>query len=411
MWLTLAILAAVAALMGYSWIVWHAPLLLVPDLATPAPSASPMSPAERATSSHNARLLVVSGGGALVVAIGLLYTARNYRLAHRGQVTDRFTKALEHLSSSELYVRVGGVHALTHVLRDSPSHHTDVLQVLVAFVRHRAPRATADDTPSPIYPRPKPPAEPDPDVQAALTAIVTRPRRPEYEPPGILYLAELRLTGAQLSHGQLQNADLSGAQLQNANLREAQLQNANLRRAQLQEASLMEAQLQQADLFAAQLQRANLPGAQLQEANLVGAQLQEAYLEEAQLQRADLSLAQLQKADLLAAQLQEAKLIRAQLRKANLLAAQLQQANLAQAQLQQANLAQAQLHEAHLDGAKLFGTRLQEVVLHTPDGADAAEGLNAAQLATAEIDEATTLPTGMREALQVHREWRQRSVH
>jgi len=54
---------------------------------------------------------------------GLLYTARNYRLSRRGQVTDRFTTALERLGSSELYVRIGGVHALEHVMRDSADHH------------------------------------------------------------------------------------------------------------------------------------------------------------------------------------------------------------------------------------------------------------------------------------------------
>ncbi|WP_171064131.1 hypothetical protein [Actinomadura soli] len=69
---------------------------------------------------HNARLLVVSAGGAIVVAISLLYTARNYRLSHRGQVTDRFTKALERLSSEDIDARLGGIYALAHVGADSP---------------------------------------------------------------------------------------------------------------------------------------------------------------------------------------------------------------------------------------------------------------------------------------------------
>jgi len=89
---------------------------------------------------HSARLLVISVGGALVVLIGLLCTARNYRLSRRGQVTDRFTIALERLGSSELYVRIGGVHALEHVMRDSPGHHDDVIEVLTAFIRDRTRR-------------------------------------------------------------------------------------------------------------------------------------------------------------------------------------------------------------------------------------------------------------------------------
>jgi hypothetical protein len=89
---------------------------------------------------YNARVLVISVGGAIVVGTGLLYTARNYRLSRRGQVTDRFTIALERLGSSELYVRIGGVHALEHVMRDSAGHHDDVIEVLTEFIRDRAPR-------------------------------------------------------------------------------------------------------------------------------------------------------------------------------------------------------------------------------------------------------------------------------
>ncbi|GAA3749559.1 hypothetical protein GCM10022225_37280 [Plantactinospora mayteni] len=44
-------------------------------------------------------LLAISFGGAPVVLVGPLYTARNYRLSHRGQVTDRLTNALERLGS------------------------------------------------------------------------------------------------------------------------------------------------------------------------------------------------------------------------------------------------------------------------------------------------------------------------
>jgi hypothetical protein len=89
---------------------------------------------------YNARLLVISVGGAIVVLTGLLYTASGYRLSRRGQVTDRFTVALERLGSTELYVRIGGVHALEHVMRDSAEHHDDVIEVLTAFIRDRAPR-------------------------------------------------------------------------------------------------------------------------------------------------------------------------------------------------------------------------------------------------------------------------------
>ena len=97
---------------------------------------------------YDARVLVISVGGAIVVGTGLLYTARGYRLSRCGQVTDRFTVALERLGSGELYVRIGGVHALEHVMRDSAEHHNDVIEVLTAFIRNRAPRRDRQVWPS-----------------------------------------------------------------------------------------------------------------------------------------------------------------------------------------------------------------------------------------------------------------------
>ena len=129
---------------------------------------------------YNARVLVISVGGAVVVGTGLLYTARNYRLSRRGQVTDRFTTALERLGSSELYIRIGGVHALEHVMRDSADHHDEVIEVLTKFIRDRAPRcARQSDHPVWMHPVtgsvPDLPSEPTPDIQAALTAVGHRP--------------------------------------------------------------------------------------------------------------------------------------------------------------------------------------------------------------------------------------------
>ncbi|SRR6266516_981207 len=122
---TLAILLGLAAVAAYGVTLWRAPGWMH---------------ATTLQDRYNARVLVISVGGAIVVGPGLLYTARNYRLSRRGQVTDRFTIALERLGSSELYVRVGGAHALEHVMRDSAEHHDDVIEVLTAFTRDRTSR-------------------------------------------------------------------------------------------------------------------------------------------------------------------------------------------------------------------------------------------------------------------------------
>ena len=243
----------------YVLALWRAPDLLVNQDLLHDPG---LGPEHHLAAEHSARLIVISIGGAMVVVTGLLYTARNYRLAHRGQVTERFTKALERLGSDEIYVRIGGVHALEHVMRDSPEHHSDVVEVLVAFIRGRAPRRADElvDEGRWMHPpigtdTPELPSEPDADVQVAFRVLGRRPNRPNIGEQ--LDFHELHIQGVHLLFARLQYANLKGAQLQGADLWVAQLQTADLRQAQLQGARLRNARLRDADLREAQLRDAD----------------------------------------------------------------------------------------------------------------------------------------------------------
>jgi Pentapeptide repeats (8 copies) len=234
---------------------------------------------------YNARVLVISIGGAIVVGTGLLYTARNYRLSRRGQVTDRFTIALERLGSSELYVRLGGVHALEHVMHDSAEHHDDVIEVLTAFIRDRAPRR-GHQVWHPVtgsVPDPDLPVKPAPDIQAALTALAHRPARPERQP--------IELVGVHLASGELPRVNLTEAKLDGADLSHADLSYANLARADLRGANLTGAGLLCANLNYANLRDADLTGAWLAGANLYLTDLRSTKLTDANLRGVNLYLA------------------------------------------------------------------------------------------------------------------------
>ena len=84
--------------------------------------------------------------GAGLFAIGaLVYTGRNFTLSRRtfelteqGQVTDRYTKAIEQLGSDKLDVRIGGIYALERVARDSARDHPTIMEVLAAFIREHS---------------------------------------------------------------------------------------------------------------------------------------------------------------------------------------------------------------------------------------------------------------------------------
>ena len=246
-------------------------------------------PKTRADAASTVRGSVLTAAAGAVAIVALYFTARSYYLSRRGQVTDRYSKAIALLASDRLAERIGGIYALEHILRESPVDHLTVVDVLAAFIRDRAPltNPTPGSSPPPgVLDTSQAAPWPDDrtpiptlaaDVQTALTVLARRPDRPE---PDRLDLRKTDLRGAELGGG----ARFSGAHLEDCNL-----QGAYLPGAQLQGAFLVRVQLQGADLEGAQLQGAWLLSAQLQGADLKGAQLQRAWLSDTQLEGAKLS--------------------------------------------------------------------------------------------------------------------------
>jgi hypothetical protein len=64
------------------------------------------------------------------LACGAHTGALNFSLARQGQVTDRYTKAIEQLGSDKLEVRIGGIYALERIAHDSPRDHPTIMEVL-----------------------------------------------------------------------------------------------------------------------------------------------------------------------------------------------------------------------------------------------------------------------------------------
>jgi hypothetical protein len=194
---------------------------------------SSMDAAARSAAVGQVRLAVVQVVTAVGAGIALIYTARSYRLSRRGQVTDRFTKALERLSSTEPYVCIGGVLALEQIVQDAPDQGRHAARVLNAFVRsHTQPAGAPGGLASVQLPE-----EPGEMVQEALRALSAHGRRPGGPWPPV------DLAGRHIAKARLPEADLRGALLKGATLR-----GADLRRARLDDADLTDADLAQADL-------------------------------------------------------------------------------------------------------------------------------------------------------------------
>ena len=261
------------------------------------PAREPLLQAAR--DAARGRLLTLGAG--LLAAGALLFTARNFTLSREGQVTDRYTKAIEQLGSDKLDVRIGGIYALERIAGDSAKDHPTVMEVLTAFVREHSREPWPP--PEPMATEPKRSIRPD--VQAALTVIgrrdVTRDMR------------RIDLIRADLTDADLRGVDLTGADLNNAFLNDAHLRRAHLRRAELWDAHLNGARFQDADLTGASLNGARARSAVFTGADLTGALLRStvftgAHLKGAKLVQADLADADLTGADLSGADLSGADL-------------------------------------------------------------------------------------------------------
>jgi hypothetical protein len=229
------------------WLVLFAPRLLVP----PASGASLRDVTDAAKRhelrdsrlklQNDVRTTLLQGVGGLAVLIGAFFTYRQVQtsrrqleIAQHGQVTERFTRAIDQLGHENLDVRLGGIYALERIANDSAQDRTTVTEVLTAFIRGHAPWPPsrpgqyAKDAPILEMPYMRYRAA---DVQAALTVLGRQPSMTATQPPN---LSDTDLRRADLSNAELQGARLLGAQLQGANLRAAQLQRVNLFHAQLQ---------------------------------------------------------------------------------------------------------------------------------------------------------------------------------
>jgi hypothetical protein len=241
------------------------------------------------------------GGFVLLLGagVGAYLTSRQVRVAREGQITERFTRAIDQLGSEKLDVRLGGIYALERIARGSKDDHGPIIEILTTYLREHSPwppsrpgqyvaMASIEDIPSL--------AQRAADLQAVLTVIGRRERGHEDagSPPTLAFI-------------DLRNAVLSGADLQRVDLRGAVVRGADLTRADLTRADLTGVDLTGADLTGAGLRLADLTGANLSGVFLTGVDLTGAILTGVDLTGADLTAADLTSADLSSADLSKAK--------------------------------------------------------------------------------------------------------
>ena len=105
------------------------------------------------------RTLAQIVGGA-VVLVGIYIAWRRLQVSQEGRVTERFSRAIEHLGIDSLDVRVGGNYALERIARDSRQDHGPIMEIITAYVREHAQWVP-------------PPDEQQPTVEASPSVMVS----------------------------------------------------------------------------------------------------------------------------------------------------------------------------------------------------------------------------------------------
>ena len=148
------------------------------------------------------RTLAQSIGG-FGLFVGLYLGWRRVRAAEEGQITERFTRAIEQLGDDKMAIRLGGIYALERLAKDSEKDHGPIMEVLTAYVRENAPARERDleEEKTGFF-------LPTTDIQAILTVIGRR------ETTG----NNRRNDPLNLTHTQLYGANLKGADLREVRL-------------------------------------------------------------------------------------------------------------------------------------------------------------------------------------------------
>ncbi len=204
-------------------------------------------------------------------------------IAERGQVTDRFNKAIEQLAENHgegrngkesLTVRIGAIYALGRIAKDSPDDAQAVFDVLSSYVRAEFPLASATNEKERLnigeledHDRPD-------DLKAVMSVcrdvLSESSRRVDFSGCD---LRNVDLYGAKLTGSKLNDSDFSGAYLIELVTAGSDLTRAKFVGATLYRAQLVQATLNDANFENAKLGRANLSGSKLFGTKMAGADL------------------------------------------------------------------------------------------------------------------------------------------
>ncbi len=300
-------------LLGLFWI-----LICVPKIQMQSfDPASNLPVKERADMEDNFRKTIVQIYAGLAVLYGFYWTSRRIRASEDqvrvsqeqvatsqkqvaaledGQITERYTKAIEQLGCDNMAIRLGGIYALERIANDcnieEKNDYWTVMEVLTAFLRenYQVVPSIVDSLDEQDHKNQKESSN-SPFRTDLLAIVEVLRRRVHYYGNGesnSLDLSRTNLCGSKLSKAKLIKANLSKADLSNADLRGVDLSLADLRWTDFKAADFSDAVFFGAQLCGGDLRGSNLCGANLSNTDLYMATSYKAELTWEDLKRTDL---------------------------------------------------------------------------------------------------------------------------
>lgn len=63
----------------------------------------------------------------------------NLKIAEEGQITERFTRAIEQLGNEKIEIRLGGIYSLERISNESEKDYRSIMDILTAYIRKNSP--------------------------------------------------------------------------------------------------------------------------------------------------------------------------------------------------------------------------------------------------------------------------------
>ena len=313
-----------------------------------------------------AQIYQILGGLALLLGIWVTFrrtrvaersletTNKNLEITEKGHFTERFTKAVDQLGSSQKAVQIGGIYALEKLAQERIEYHNTIFEILCAFVQEYF-SVKNTETDSSEYNT----------VVLAIIKVIGRRTRPEDEYDGLIDLSNTVLKDVNFS--QQHQIDLSTSNFNNSQLKGVTFSKVNFARSHL-----LNTQLDNVNFYISNLEGATLTQTKLDHTVIENSILERAAFYHATVSNSRFSDVKMTKLRFRALKMEDTSFFNSELKRvdfteANLIAVRFDFSNLIGVYFKNTVLKHLVFEHTKLMGARFERANLEDVVFDHAD--------------------------------------------